>query len=135
MNLFFVSIVAAALISQDQPNENASEQGAIVSEGPVVSYTLDIPDEIGFALAPYAQCLSDESIERQGNGRFLGNPSLITEVKNACAPVRDEAIFLAATALRVQQREDIDSNRELIFTTLAQVETLMLNPGGAENGN
>ena len=93
-----------------------------------MTQTFQIPDEIAFAIVPYAQCLSDQRIALDDEGVSLfESPDSAAEVVARCASQRDEAIFLASTALERATRLDLEPRREMIFGTLRQIQDLTLS--------
>ncbi|WP_073974144.1 hypothetical protein [Erythrobacter donghaensis] len=126
----WIAFSAVAMLS-GQPQIDDAEEGkspVIVSEGPVIGNSLTIPSEFAFAIVPYVRCLSAELMGRQTLLRGMGDPSLTAEVKGACFFQRDEAIFLAATALAQKGEGDVAARMETVFQTLEDVESVMLIP-------
>ena len=91
---------------------------------------LQIPDEIGFAIVPYGECLSNQRIALEDEGISLyESPESAAEVLARCASQRDEAIFLASTALERRTQLDLEPRREMIFETLSQIQDMTLSTG------
>ena len=122
-------LLIAAILAPAPPvlaQETAGDP-AFSPAGTVIRRSLTVSSEMAFAVVPYARCLSDEL---QEHSKVLWEPKTVhpaaAVAKEQCATVRDNAIFLSATALEKNGKYDVEQRRRMIFEALSAIENQAL---------
>lgn len=126
--LLMLAAIASPVSAQQQTEEVEVISIDDVNAQVVVRRSLQIPDEIAFAVTPYGMCLDTKNQAAQENGiSIFDAPQQVPLIIEECRSERDEAIFMASTALERGTAMEIDARREMIFSTLEGIEGLILN--------
>ena len=132
MRTTIFSLVLVTMASPICAQEQIEEIEVIPADGAnahiVVRRSLRIPDEIAFAITPYGMCLDAQRQARSESGTsIIDAPDEVPQIIENCRAERDEAIFMASTALERSTAMGIEARRAMIFETLKSVEGLILN--------